>query len=89
MLSLQEVQEVIANEFLGGNMEIAGIGIYLMAVIIVFALTNRNPYMALIVGMALTVIFSLMGILSTELTVLLIIVSVLGLAYSARSVWRD
>ena len=89
MLSLQEVQELIANEFLDGSMELAGIGIYIMAVLIIFALTNKNPFMALIVGMGITIMFSLMGVLSTELTVLLIIVSVLGLAYSSRAVWRD
>lgn len=89
MLSLQEIQELIANEFLDGSMELAGIGIFLVAVLAVFALSNRNTYMALIVGMGVTIMFSLMGVLSTEVTVLMIIVSVLGLAYSARSVWRD
>ena len=89
MLSLQEVQEIIANEFLDGNMEIAGIGIYILAVLMVFGLSNKNPFMALIVGMGITMVFSLLGVLSTELTVLMIIVSVLGLAYTSRSVWRD
>lgn len=89
MLSLQEIQELIANEFLDGSMELAGIGIFIMSVLIVFSLTHRNTFMALIVGMGVTMFFSLMGILSTELTILLIIVSVLGLAYSSRSIWRD
>lgn len=89
MLSFQEVQELIANEFLDGSMELAGIGIFIVAVLVVFGLTNRNTYMALIVGMGVTIMFSLMGVLSAEVTVLMIIVSVLGLAYSARSVWRD
>lgn len=88
-MSLQEVQEIIANEFLDGNMEIAGIGIYILAVLMVFGLSNKNPFMALIVGMGITMVFSLLGVLSTELTVLMIIVSVLGLAYTSRSVWRD
>lgn len=89
MLSLQEIQELIATEFLDGSMELAGIGIFIMAVLIVFSLTNKNGFMALIVGMAVTIMFSMMGVLSTELTVLMIIVSVLGLAYTSRSVWRD
>lgn len=70
-------------------MQIAGIAIYILAIVAVFGLTDRNGFMALIVGMAVTMVFSLMGVLSTELTVLLIIVSVLGLAYTSRAIWRD
>ena len=89
MLSLHEIQELIANEFLDGSMEMAGIGLFVVSVLVVFSLSHKNTFMALIVGMGITVMFSLMGVLSTELTVLMIVVSVLGLAYSSRSVWRD
>lgn len=89
MLSLQEIQELIANEFLDGNMEMAGIGLFIISVLVVFSLSHRNTFMALIVGMGITFMFSLMGVLSTELTILMIVVSVLGLAYSSRTVFRD
>lgn len=85
MMSLNDVQNLIAENFLDGNMELAGIGIYIITILAILGLT-RQPFYALIVGMAVTVFFSVLGILATELTILLIIVSVLGLAYTSRTV---
>lgn len=89
MIGIKEFQDIIANEFLDGSTELAGISMFIMAMIVVFALAGKNPFMALIVGMGITMFFSIMGVLSSELTMLMIIVSVLGLAYTSRSVWRD
>lgn len=89
MLSLNDFQDLLAGTFLDGNLELAGIAMFLVAIVLVFAITRGDKYMALIVGMGITMFFSILGILSAELTVLMIIVSVLGLAYASRNVWRD
>ncbi len=90
MIGLKDVQDIIANEFLNGSTELAGISMFIIAIIMVFALVGKNsPFMALIVGMGVTMFFSVLGVLSPELTMLMIIVSVLGLAYTSRSIWRD
>lgn len=89
MLSLNDFQDLLANTFLDGNLELAGIGMFIAVIVLVFAITKGDKYMALIVGMGVTMFFSVLGILSAELTVLLIVVSVLGLAYASRNVWRD
>lgn len=90
MIGIDDLQQIIADTFLDGNLDLAGIAIYILSILAVFALTDQNSaFKALIVGMAVTMFFSIMGVLSTELTILLIIVSVLGLAYTSRAVWRD
>lgn len=88
MLSFQEVQELIANTFFEGAGDIAGIVMFMFSVIAILAVT-RNTFYALFIGMIMTMLFSILGILSVEITVLLIVVSVLGLAYTARSVWSN
>lgn len=88
MLSLNDFQSILANSFLDGNIEIAGIIMFAAVLLVVLALT-KDTFRALLVGIVATMVFSLLGILSTELTILLIIVSVLGMAYSARAIWRD
>lgn len=88
MISLNDFQNLIATTFLDGNMAIAGMLLYAIVLMVVFGLT-KNVFQSLLVGMVATMIFSALGILNTELTVLLIIVSVLGLAYTSRGVWRD
>ena len=86
MISFNELIELIGNSFFDGSFEIAGVVVYIMAILGVLALT-KEVLIALIVGMGITLLFSLMGVLSTEIAILMIIVSVLGLAYTSRSVW--
>ena len=86
MISFNELIELIGNSFFDGSFEIAGVVVYIMAILGVLALT-KEVFIALIVGMGITLLFSLMGVISTEIAILMIIVSVLGLAYTSRSVW--
>lgn len=86
MISFNELIELIGNSFFDGSFEIAGVVVYIMAILGVLALT-KDVFIALIVGMGITLLFSLMGVLSTEIAILMIIVSVLGLAYTSRNVW--
>lgn len=88
MLSVNEILDLIANTFFDGNVNMAGIVMYI-AVLVLVITVSKNVFYALLIGMAATLLFTTMGILSTEIAVLLIIVSVLGLAYTARSIWRD
>lgn len=88
MISFNDIQDILAGTFFDGNMELAGIAIFLVAIIGILGIT-RNPFYALLTGMGVTLMFSVMGILSTEVTVLMIVVSVLGLAYTSRNIWGD
>lgn len=89
MLSFNDIQDLIANTFFDGSSDIAGIVMYIGILVLVLAITGGQAFYALIIGMAVTLLFSAVGIISTEITVLLIIVSVLGLAYTSRSIWKD
>lgn len=88
MLSVNEILDLIANTFFDGDLNMAGIVMYI-AVLVLVITVSKNVFYALLIGMAATLLFTTMGILSTEIAVLLIIVSVLGLAYTSRSIWRD
>ena len=88
MISFNDFQEILASSFFDGDLQIAGIIMYIGVMLLTIAV-SKNAFFALIIGMAVTLLFSVMGILTTEMTVLLIIVSVLGLAYTSRNVWRD
>lgn len=88
MIGLDDFQDILANTFLDGNLELAGVLMFIGAIALVFAVTEKT-FLALIIGMGVVLFFSMLGVLSTEITVLMIVVSVLGLAYSSRNVWRD
>lgn len=88
MLSLFDVQDLISTSFFDGDLQIAGMVMYAAVLIVVFAV-SRQTTQTLIISIPVTLIFTALGVLSTDLMVLLIVVTVLGLAFTARGVWRD
>ncbi len=87
MLDLNDFLDILAISFLDGDVAIAGILIYIAALIVIFAL-SRNVMNTLLISLPVTLVFSMLGILSTDVMLLMIIVTVLGLAYTARNTWR-
>ena len=86
MLSLSDLQDLISQTFLDGNTALAGIAMFGIVIIAIFGLL-RSAFMALLAGMIAALFFTVSGVLPSELAVLMIIVSVLGLAYTARNSW--
>lgn len=89
MLSFEDIQNILSVSFFDGQSDLAGMVMYIGALGVVLALTKGNTFYALIIGMGVTMFFSTVGIISTELTILLIVVSVLGLAYTSRNIWSE
>ncbi len=87
MLQLSEFQRILADSFLDGNVAIAGLVMYIAVLGLVFGLF-RSLKTVLIISMPITLAFSLLGIIDTNTLVLLIIVTILGLASVARDTWR-
>ena len=88
MLSIYDLQDLISISFFGGNMNIAGMVMYVVVLMIVFALT-RKPTQTLVLSIPVTLIFSAIGVLSVDMMVLVIIITVLALAFSATKIWRE
>ena len=88
MLSLFDLQDLVSTEFFEGDLQLAGMCMYVLVLVAVFAL-SRKTSQTLIISIPVTLIFSVLGVLSVDLMVLLIIMTVLGLAFTARNVWRD
>ena len=88
MITLNDLQDLLGNTFFDGNTLVGGIVLYVVAMAIIFVLSKKNLTTALVLGIPVTLIFSTLGLLSSDVTMLLILVTVLGLAYSTREVWR-
>ena len=85
MLQLTDVQVLVADLLFGGNETIAGLAMFAVIIGIIFILI-RNMIASLLVTLPLTMIASNLGIISGDMMILLIIVTVLGLALTARNV---
>lgn len=89
MLTLNDLQDLLGNTFFDGNTAVSGIVIFIVVMAVVFVLSKKNITTALVLGLPVCLVFTSLGILSSDVMILLVLVSVLGLAYSTRNVWRD
>lgn len=89
MLSLNDLQDLIGLNFFDGNSQIGGIVIYIAVLAVMLVLSKKNINTALILSLPVTLVFTTLGILSTDVSILLIIVTVLGLAYKTKEIWGN
>ena len=88
MLSIFDLQDLVSTSFFDGNMTIAGMVLYVCALLALFALTRKTTQ-TLVLSIPVTLVFGMIGVLATDLMVLLLLVTVLAMAFSATKVWRD
>lgn len=85
MLQLTDLQTLIADLLFGGNENIAGLIMFTVVIAIIFLLI-RNMVASLLITLPMTMVASNLGIISGDMMILLIIITVLGLALTARNV---
>lgn len=81
MMQFTDIQQAIADGFFGSNLALGGIVMYAVTLAVVLALT-KNPFSALVLGLPITVLFSGLGILSGDMTIVMVILIVIGLAFT-------
>lgn len=86
MIQLNELVDIIAINFFGGSIDQAGVVIFALVMVGIFAVT-RNVFQSLVLALPITFLFSMLGLLPSDMVVLLIIVVVLGLATTSKRVW--
>lgn len=84
MITLTDIQYMLGDTFFNGDLTLAGLGLFAVAIILVFVLT-KNVFQSLVIGLIFTGIFSFMGIITTDMMILLIVIIVLGLAMTAKN----
>lgn len=84
MLQASQLQTAIADMVFNGDTAIAGLMMFFFVMVIVFTI-SKNVFHSLLLGLPLILVFSGMGILGGDMTIILIIVVVLGLAITARN----
>lgn len=86
MITANELQDIIGLEFFEGNLEIAGVIMYIVILALMFVFI-KNRGQAMILALPVTMVFSMMGILAADVTILLLIVIALALAFNAKRVF--
>ena len=83
MIQFSDIIEMIGDTFFDGNMMVAGLVMLCVILALVMAL-SKSAFVTLIIAIPATLIFNYLNLIPNEITIVLILVSVLGLAYTAR-----
>lgn len=86
MIEFSDISQIVADSFFGGDLQLAGLVMFSMALAIMFSI-SKNAFATLVLAMPVTFVFSSMGLLADDMLIILIIVIVLGLAYTGRNIW--
>lgn len=89
MITLDQFQDILAGSLFGGDAAVAGIVIFSITLAVIFVLLNRNTFAALLLSIPTAFVYSLLGILSTEMMAILIVISVIGMATVSKRTLGD
>ena len=89
MMTIVQFQNILSDTLFMGNTEVGGMIIYAVVLGMAFAFSKKDFHTAIILNIPISLIFSLLGILSGELMLLLIVISVLALAMGAKRTFGD
>lgn len=88
MMDFNTLIQLIGEQFFNGDVTLAGMAVFSLVIMVVLALTKK-AFVTMVVALPLAFIFNQLGVLSSDLMILLIIVAVLGMAMTSRNMWKD
>ena len=80
MIDLNQFQSLLADGLFSGNELVAGLVIFVVTLAVIFVVLKQNVFASLVVAIPVAFIYSMLGILGSEMLLLLIVICVLGLA---------
>lgn len=84
MMNANNFQTLLADVLFNGDTAIAGMVMFAAVMGIVFALTKSDFRVGILVMIPVALIFSSLGILTSELTILLIVIAVVALVAATK-----
>lgn len=83
MIQFSDIIDMIASTFFDGNVMVAGL-VMLCCVLAVVMAISKSAFTTLVIAIPAALVFSYLGLIPDQITIVLILVCVLGLAYTAR-----
>lgn len=87
MIQFTDIIDIIGATFFNGSAFVAGIVVMIVILGLIMAFSH-SAFTTLIIAIPVTLIFSYLDILPDEVTVIMILVCVLGLAYTAKGAFQ-
>lgn len=87
MMQFADFFDILGSGFFGGNTMLAGLVILTVILALVFSFT-KSAFTMLVIAMPTTLVFSYMRVIPDEMTIILLVVAIVGLAFTAKGVFR-
>lgn len=89
MITIDQFVGILGDSLFAGDMGAAGIVVFAVTLAVIFVLMKRNVFASLLISIPTAFVYSTLGVLSTDMMVILIVVSVLGLATVSKKTLGD
>lgn len=86
-MQFAEFFEIVGGGFFGGNTMLAGLVILTIILALVFSFT-KSAFTMLVIAMPITLVFSYMKVIPEEMTIILLVVAIVGLAFTSKEVFK-
>lgn len=87
MIQFSDFIQIVADSFFSGSLYVGGV-VVLVTILAVIMAFSKKLTTTMVLGIPIIMIFAYLRVLPDEITLVMLIVIVLGLAYSARGVFR-
>lgn len=84
MITINDFQRIIADALFSGDMAITGLILFCTVLGFIFIVFRRQMFAAVMISLPSTLVFSTLGVLTSEFTMLILVVEVLVLAISVK-----
>lgn len=89
MITIEQFQSLLGDSIFSGDAMVAGIVIFAVTLAVIFVILNKNVFASLLVAIPVAFVYSVLGVLSSDLMVIMIIVCVLGLVAVGKRTMGD
>lgn len=84
VITINDFQRIIADALFSGDMAITGLILFCTVLGFIFIVFRRQMFAAVMISLPSTLVFSTLGVLTSEFTMLILVVEVLVLAISVK-----
>ena len=87
MIQFDDIINLLGQTFFNGNTLVAGVVV--LAVILAGVMAfSKSAFTTLIVAIPTTLVFAYLNLIPDEITIVMLLVCVIGLAYTARGIFQ-
>lgn len=86
MIQFSDIFQIVGDSFFNGSVLLGGLVILTIMLALVYVFT-KSAFAMLLISIPVTLVFSYMRVIPDEITIILLLVAVVGLAMSSKRVF--